>query len=169
MAITQMFTYSCSNAAVGGISKLYIGNASELTATYASGVVTAMAYASGKKFYEIGFEDDGCTFTEAIEVTNNKVLYKPEYKVKIGSRTATAKLWIDNLQGCDRYMLVHIERPDPTLKWITGFTPTQGLRLLSGTSQTGGTMAEDNMIELTFGHPTGVQYPCSTFTGTLTI
>ena len=165
MALSAGFTYSCSNAAVGGISTLYLANQSDITVTLGTsgdlGYISNLAKVASVGFFAITFEDDGCTFTETIEVTNNKVLYKPEYKIKIGNRKAATKLWMDALQGCDRYIAAHIERAAPTLTWVSGYTATQGLRLISGTSQTGGTMAEDNMIELTIGHPTGVQYPCA--------
>lgn len=169
MPITAGFTYSCSSAAVGGISSIGIANTSDITAvTYASGVVSAITYAASKGFYSITFEDDGCTFTETIEVVNNKVFYKPEYKFKIGHRTAAAKLFIDALNGCERFMVSHVERATPSLRWISGFTSTQGLRITAGSSTTGGAVNEQNMVEITIGHPTGVQYPCSTFTATYT-
>jgi hypothetical protein len=157
MALTSGFTYSCNASAVGGVQTLYIANQSDINATVGS-TCTALTKVGSVGFFAITFEDDGCSFTEAIEVSNNRVVYKPEYKVKIGHRTAAARTFISTLTGCDRYMIGHIERAT-TEKWLTGYTSTQGMRLISGTSQTGNVMSDENMIELTFGHPTGVQYP----------
>ena len=166
MPITSGFVYSCSTDAVGGISSLHIANQGDINANITpsgaglppSAVLTKQGTVG---FVSITFEDDGCSFTEAVEVSNNRIVYKPEYKVKIGHRTATATGFLDALKGCDRFMIGHIERAT-NLRWVTGYTATQGMRLISATQQTGNTIADENMIEITFGHPTGVQYPAAT-------
>ena len=166
MPITSGFSYSCSTAAVGGISSLHIANQSDITAVITPAATgnppSAVLTKSGSVgFVSVTFEDDGCSFTEAVEVSNNRIVYKPEYKVKIGHRTASACGFLDALTGCDRYMIGHIERATG-LRWVTGYTSTQGMRLISAAQQTGNTIADENMIEITFGHPTGVQYPAAT-------
>lgn len=167
MAITSGFTYSCSDSAVGGISDLWITNTADITSTTeASGEITIITFASGKFWYKVGFEDDGCSFTENVEVTNNRVLYKPEYKIKIGHRRTPARNFLLALKGCERLAVVHKERAT-NANWMTGYQPTQGLRHLSTTQQTGNTIADENMIEITLGHPTGVQYPAIVTTATI--
>ena len=169
MPITSGFTYSCSDSAIGGISDLWIANASELTSVAFTGeVITGINMQSNKVFYKITFEDDGCSFTEAVEVTNNRVLYKPEYKVKIGHRTAAARAFINALKGCERFVVAHKERATG-VNWMTGYLLTQGLRLVSAAQQTGNTIADENMIELTIGHPVGVQNPAATVSATIPV
>ena len=169
MPITSGFTYSCSDSAVGGISDLWIANASEMQyPTFTAGVITTINPVSGKVFYKITFEDDGCSFTEAVEVTNNRVLYKPEYKIKIGHRTATARAFINALKGCERFVTAHKERATG-VTWMTGYELTQGLRLISAAQQTGNTIADENMIELTIGHPVGVINPAATVSASIPV
>lgn len=161
MAIAAGFPYTCSTAAVGGISAVYLANEADFTTvTVASGVVTVLTFASTKHWWQVGAEDDGISFTEETVVQNGRVLYKPEYKIKLGARSATAKAFLMSLSGCERFLVAHVERTGVT--WVSGYTATQALRIIGGTSQTGNTVADENMIEITIGHPIGVQYPAAT-------
>ena len=166
--LTGGFSYSCSSAAVGGIAEFYIANQGDITVTYTAAtggnppsVTMVKAANPALPFKQITFEDDGCSFTEAVEVSNNRVLYKPEYKIKLGHRAAASCGFLDALTGCDRYIIAHVERATNT-KWVTGYTATQGMRLLSAATQTGNVVSDENMVEITFGHPTGVQYAAAT-------
>jgi hypothetical protein len=159
MALSAGFTYSCSDSAVGGISDLWLINNTDITSvTEVAGVATAIGLVATKKWYKIGFEDDSCSYTEAVEVSNNRVLYKPEYKFKIGHRRTEARDFLLSLKGCERFVVAHKERAT-NLNWIVGYDSTQGIRLMSAAQQTGLTIAEENMIEITLGHPTGIQRP----------
>lgn len=172
MAITAGFTYSCNSKVVGGISALYITDVAGFVAVpivRTAGVVTTMTNAGS--WYTVGSEDDGITFTEEIVVENNRVLYKPEYKIKLGSRSNTARVFIESLAGCERFVVAHKERngTDGALQtWVCGYTAGQGLRIMGGTGTSGGTIADANMTEITLGHPYGVQFPCSTTAITIT-
>jgi hypothetical protein len=164
MAIAAGFTYSCGNNIVGGIYALYVANESNISsAIRTAGVVTTLT--NGGSWYQIGSEDDGITFTEEIVVENNRVLYKPEFKIKLGARSNAARLFIESLAGCERFVVAHKERNGSAgalQTWVTGYTPGQALRIMGGTSTSGATIADANMAEITLGHPYGVQFPCST-------
>lgn len=171
MAITQGFSYSCTNNGVGGISKLYLANASSITSySYTSSSAELATLVTSDKFYLITGMDDTITFTETAEVTNNKIVYKPEIKVQFGPRSKSiADHWLQ-YKACDRFCAIMIDNSGIVAKgWATGFVPGQGLRFMAGNVQTGANVTEDSMTEFTLGHPFGMMSPTAPLISSYTI
>lgn len=173
MAITAGFSYSCTNNGVGGISKLYLANASSIASyTYTSGSaeLATLAMVGSEKFYLVTGMDDTITFTETAEVTNNKIVYKPEIKVQFGPRSKAIADFLNQVKACDRFCAIMVDNSAIVAKgWATGFVPGQGLRFMAGNVQTGANVTEDSMTEMTLGHPFGMMSPTAPLISSYTI
>lgn len=171
MAITAGFTYSCSNNAVGGISALYLCDATTLTSyTYTSSSAELATLVTSARFWLVTAMDDTVTFTETTEVVNNKLVYKPEIKCNLGVRSKSVADFLLQFQACDRFCAIMVDNSATVAKgWATGFVTGQGLRITNINVQTGANVTDDSMVELTLGHPYGMMKPTAPLISSFTI
>lgn len=171
MAITAGFTYSCSNNAVGGNSRLYLApHSTSITYTYTASSAELATLVVPPAFFLITGMDDTITFNETAEVVNNKLVYKPEIKVNFGARSKAIADHLLQYLACDRFVAIMIDNSATVAKgWATGFAAGQGLRVTNINVQTGANVTDDTFVELTLGHPFGMMVPTAPLISSYTI
>jgi hypothetical protein len=146
-ALTQGYVLDCKDS-LGGITEVYFMSKQDLSSyTAASGVVTAITKASGKKFYKYELVKETSSVTETINtsVENGTIFYQQELvtilnKLQVNSRNEILLL--------AKNLLVAIAKDNNGKYWIMGLT--NGIDMTAGTGQTGTAYGDRSGYSLTF-------------------
>lgn len=151
-SLTQGYSLGTCKDGVGGISEAYFIEFSNVTTmTEASGVITALTKATGKRFYKYELQKETATFKETIEsnAQNQTVAYRPELTVII-NRLQTAVR--NEILLLAKNLLIAVVKDRNGKYWMLG--RTGGLDLTSGEGGPGTAATDRSGYSLVF---TGVE------------
>lgn len=144
-AIAQAYTKQCRDAQ-GGVKKFYVTEHANISSyTEASGVLTAITMAAGKKFwlYEQEMESAFGTENPTPSNVNGTTFYEQSFNAVLLKRSASLSYSLRALSNQD---LCFIEVEQTGTMFILGIK--NGMALQPSTSPTGTTMGDRNGYEL---------------------
>lgn len=152
-ALTQGFGLDCREG-IGGLKEVYIielANISEITES--SGIVSAITKATGKRFWKYSLVRETSNATENIvgNEQNGTIYYDQQVQIIINKRQASVRNEI-LLLAKNFLTVVGVENQLNSSGQPRAFLygKTQGLQLLTGTSETGTAWADRNGYTLPF-------------------
>jgi hypothetical protein len=146
-ALTQGYTLDCRDS-LGGITEVYFIASSDVTSTTeASGVITALVKATGKRFYKYELTKGTSMFTETVasNVQNGTLYYTTELTIILNKLQANTRNEI-LLLGQNR--LVSVAKDNNGKYWYLG--KTRALDLTAGSAATGTAEGDRSGYTLTF-------------------
>jgi len=146
-ALTQGYTLDCRDS-LGGITEVYFIASSDVTSTTeASGVITALVKATGKRFYKYELTKGTSMFTETVasNVQNGTLYYTTELTIILNKLQANTRNEI-LLLGQNR--LVAVAKDSNGKFWYLG--KTRALDLSAGSAATGTAEGDRSGYTLTF-------------------
>lgn len=152
-ALTQGFTKGCRDAQ-GGVRRIFITEKSNLgTLTSASGVVTAMTLASGKKFwtYEQEMNTASANSAPTPARANGTIYYDQTVNMIINKHTASINYELRALAQVDLLIIVEEQNglaSDNGTYFLYG--ETNGMALDPSNAPTGTNMGDRNGYEFVF-------------------
>jgi hypothetical protein len=146
-ALTQGYTLDCRDS-LGGVVEVYLTEAANVSATTeASGVITALTKASGKRFWKYEQVKDTSMMNQTItaNVQNGTVFYAQELQIVLNKlQTATRNEILLLAQNS----LVAVVKDSNGTYWYLG--KTRGLDVTAGTAGTGTAQGDRSGFTLTF-------------------
>lgn len=146
-ALTQGFNLDCRDA-VGGIKEIYLIEIGNLSAvTEASGIVTAITNAAGKRFWKYSLIRETSNFSEAItgNEANGTIFYTQTGEIIVNKKQASVRNEI-MLLAKNNVAIVAVDNNGKG--WLYG--RVFGLMLNAGTAATGTAWGDRNGYTLTF-------------------
>lgn len=146
-ALTQSISLACRDS-VGGIKTLYVAELENLsTFTAASGVVTAMTMATGKKFWTYQTEKETSMITENITTSdvNGTLFWEQDLEMTINKMGASTSQEI-KLLAQNRLMIIALDRNG--IYWLMG--KNNGMEMQPSTSTSGKAFGDANQYTLKF-------------------
>lgn len=146
-ALTQGYSLDCRDS-LGGLKEIYIIEHANVTAiTEASGVVTALTKASGKRFwkYEIAKQVASLTETLTGSEENGTVFYAQALNTIINKMQASIRNEI-KLLAKNKLLIIAVDKNDAS--WMVG--RNGGAFLNTGSGTTGVAMGDRNGYTLDF-------------------
>jgi len=146
-ALTQGFNLDCRDA-LGGLKEVYIIELANVTAiTEASGVVTAITKATGKRFWKYSLIKETSNAEETITGSepNGTIYYAQQVQIILNKKQASVRNEI-LLLAQNRLIIVGVENTGKA--WLYG--RENGLMLNSGTASSGTAWADRNGYTLPF-------------------
>jgi hypothetical protein len=147
-ALTQGYTLDCKDSLGGIKAAWFIAHADVTAVTEASGVVTAITKAAGKRFYKYQLVRNTSSVTENVtaSVENGTVFYAQELSIILNKMQANTRNEILLLAQTNLMAVVE----DANGKyWLLG--KGNGLDLTGGNSGSGTAQGDRNGYTLTFG------------------
>ena len=146
-ALTQNYTLDCKDS-LGGITEVYFIAAGDVTSTTeASGVITALVKATGKKFYKYELVRGTSQFVENVNanIQNGTVFYAPELTIILNKLQANTR---NEILLLAQNRLVSVAKDNNGKYWYLG--KTRGLDLTGGSAGTGTAEGDRSGYTLTF-------------------
>jgi hypothetical protein len=147
-SLTSNYTLGACKDGIGGLAEVYFIEKSNISSyTKASGVITALTKATGKKFYKYELQRNTSTFTETIEGNpdNGTVAYNQELVI-ILNRLAVAVR--NEVLLLAKNLLVAVAKDRNGNFWMLG--ETGGIDLTAGTAGPGTGATDRSGYSLTF-------------------
>lgn len=146
-ALTQGYTLDCRDS-LGGITEVYFIASSDVTSTTeASGVITALVKATGKRFYKYELTKGTSMFTEnvASNVQNGTLFFTPELTIILNKLQANTR---NEILLLAKNTLMAVVQDANDKYWLVGrYT---GLDVTGGTAATGTAQGDRSGYSLTF-------------------
>jgi hypothetical protein len=146
-ALTQGYTLDCRDS-LGGIVEVYFTEASNVTAsTEASGVITALTKAAGKRFWKYALVKDTSMFNQTItaSVANGTVFYTQELQIILNKLQTNTR---NEILLLAQNSLVAVVKDSNGIYWYLG--KTRGIDLTAGSAATGTAQGDRSGFTLTF-------------------
>jgi hypothetical protein len=146
-ALTQGYTLDCRDS-LGGITEVYFIASSDITSsTEASGVITALVKAAGKKFYKYELTKGTSMFTEnvASNVQNGTLFFTPELTIILNKLQANTR---NEILLLAQNRLVAVAKDNNGKFFMLG--KTRSLDLTAGSAATGTAEGDRSGYTLTF-------------------
>ena len=146
-ALTQGYTLDCRDS-LGGITEVYFIASSDITSTTeASGVITALVKASGKKFYKYELTKGPSMFTEnvASNVQNGTLFFTPELTIILNKLQANTR---NEILLLAQNRLTAVAKDNNGKFFMLG--KTRSLDLTAGSAATGTAEGDRSGYTLTF-------------------
>ncbi len=146
-ALSSGYTLDCKDSA-GGISDVYFIELNNITTIgTASGVVTGITKATGKRFWRYQLPKETGYFNETItgNTQNGTVFYAQEVKVIVNKLNTTVRNEIQNLA---QNTLIAVVKDMNGKYWMAG--KERGIDLNNGVSGTGTAFGDRSGYDLTF-------------------
>lgn len=146
-ALTQNYTLDCKDS-LGGITEVYFAAAGDITSTTeASGVITAIVKAAGKKFYKYELVKGTSQLVENVNanVQNGTIFYAPELTIVLNKLQANTR---NEILLLAQNTLVAVAKDNNGKYWYLG--KTRGLDLTGGNAGTGTAEGDRSGYTLTF-------------------
>jgi hypothetical protein len=146
-ALTQNYTLDCKDS-LGGITEVYFITAADVTSTTeASGVITALVKATGKKFYKYELVRGTSQFVENVNanIQNGTVFYAPELTIVLNKLQANTR---NEILLLAQNRLVSVAKDNNGKYWYLG--KSKGLDLTGGSAGTGTAEGDRSGYTLTF-------------------
>jgi hypothetical protein len=146
-ALTSGYTLDCKDSS-GGIVEIYFiekGNVSSIAE--ASGVVTGLTKASGKRFwkYELPKETGSLTETMTGNVQNGTVFYASELKLVVNKLNVAVR---NEIKLLAQNVLIAVAKDNNGKYWLVG--RTRGVDFTTCTIGTGTAIGDRSGFDLTF-------------------
>ena len=146
-ALTQNYTLDCKDS-LGGITEVYFAAAADVTSTTeASGVITALTKAAGKKFYKYELVKGTSQLVENVNanVQNGTVFYAPELTIVLNKLQANTR---NEILLLAQNTLLAVVGDNNGKYWFLG--KVHGLNLSGGNGATGTAQGDRSGYTLTF-------------------
>ena len=146
-ALTQGYTLDCRDS-LGGITEVYFIASSDVTSTTeASGVITALTKAAGKRFYKYELTKGTSMFTEnvASNVQNGTLFFTPELTIILNKLQANTR---NEILLLAQNRLVAVAKDNNGKFWYLG--KTRALDLTAGSAASGTAEGDRSGYTLTF-------------------
>ena len=146
-ALTQGYTLDCRDS-LGGITEVYFIASSDITSsTEASGVITALVKATGKRFYKYELTKGTSMFTEAVtsNVQNGTLYFTPELTIILNKLQANTR---NEILLLAQNRLVAVAKDNNGKYWFLG--KERALDLTACTYETGTAEVDRSCYTLTF-------------------
>jgi len=146
-ALTQGYTLDCRDS-LGGIVEVYFTEAANVTtSTEASGVITALTKATGKRFWKYALVKDTSMFNQTItaSVANGTVFYTQELQIILNKLQTNTR---NEILLLAQNSLVAVVKDSNGIYWYLG--KTRGIDLTAGSAATGTAQGDRSGFTLTF-------------------
>lgn len=146
-ALTQGYLLDCKDS-LGGISEVYFMAEQDITSyTEASGVITALVKATGKRFYKYELVKATSSFVENINasVENGTIFYQQELTVVLNKLQANTR---NEILLLAKNLLSAVVKDNNGKFWMLGLV--RGLDITAGSSQSGTAEGDRSGYTLTF-------------------
>jgi hypothetical protein len=146
-ALTQGYVLDCKDSLGGMTEVLFIAKADVTSTTEASGVITAITKAAGKRFYSYALVKETANFVENINasVENGTVFYQQELTIVLNKLQANTR---NEILLLAQSLLVAIAKDNNGKYWYLG--KNNGLDITAGNSGTGTAIGDRSGYTLTF-------------------
>jgi len=146
-ALTSNYLIDCKDS-LGGLTEVYFMELGNLTSyTEASGVITALVKAAGKKFYKYELVRGTSMFVENINasIENGSVFYQQELTIILNKLQVATR---NEILLLAKNRLVSVAKDNNGKYWILGIT--KGVDISAGTSGSGTAEGDRSGYTLTF-------------------
>ena len=146
-ALTQNYVLDCRDS-LGGLTEVYFIESSNVTSTTeASGVITAITKATGKRFYKYELTKNTSMLTENIasSVQNGTLFYTPELTIILNKLQANTR---NEILLLAQNRLIAVAKDNNGKYWYLG--KTRSLDLTAGSAATGTAEGDRSGYTLTF-------------------
>jgi len=146
-ALTQGYTLDCRDS-LGGVVEVYFTEAANVTAsTEASGVITALTKATGKRFWKYELVKDTSMMNQTLtaSVANGSVFYAQELQIVLNKLQTNTR---NEILLLAQNSLVAVVKDSNGLYWYLG--KTRGIDITAGTAGTGTAQGDRSGFTLTF-------------------
>lgn len=155
-ALTSNYSIDCKDS-LGGIKQVWFANFADVTGvTEASGVVTAISKATGKKFYSYQLIRNTASLTETPvgSLENGTMFWQQQLTIILNKMQATTR---NELQILARATLMAVILDNNGRYWLLG--KANGIDYNGGQNTTGTANGDRNGYELTFNGEEGNMMP----------
>ena len=146
-ALTQGYLLDCKDS-LGGISEVYFMAEQDITSyTEASGVITALVKATGKRYYKYELVKATSSFVENINasVENGTIFYQQELTIVLNKLQANTR---NEILLLAKNLLSAVVKDNNGKFWMLGLV--RGLDITAGSSQSGTAEGDRSGYTLTF-------------------
>lgn len=146
-ALTQGYTLDCRDS-LGGIVEVYFTEAANVTSvTEASGVITTITKATGKRFWKYELVKDTSMMNQTLtaSVQNGTVFYAQELQIVLNKLQTNTR---NEILLLAQNSLVAVVKDSNSNYWYLG--KTRGIDLTAGTAGTGTAQGDRSGFTLTF-------------------
>ena len=146
-ALTQGYTLDCRDS-LGGLTEVYFIEASNITSyTEASGVITALVKAAGKRFYKYELVKGTSSFVENINssVENGTIFYQQELTLILNKLQVNTR---NEILLLAKNLLDVVAKDNNGNFWYLGLT--RGMDVTAGSGQSGTAEGDRSGYTLTF-------------------
>jgi hypothetical protein len=146
-ALTQGYSLDCRDS-LGGIVEVYFTEAANVTATTeASGVITALTKAAGKRFWKYALVKDTSMFNQTMtaSVANGTVFYGQELQIILNKPQTNTR---NELLLLAQNSLVAVAKDSNGIYWYLG--KTRGIDMTANAASTGTAQGDRSGFTLTF-------------------
>lgn len=146
-ALTSNYLIDCKDS-LGGVKQVWFANFSDITGvTEASGVVTAISKATGKKFYSYQLIRNTASLTETPtgSLENGTMFFQQQLTIILNKMQASTR---NELNILSRATLMAVVQDNNGKYWLLG--RTNGIDMNGGQHTTGTANGDRNGYELTF-------------------
>lgn len=147
-ALSAGYTLDCKDSSGGIVEVYFIEKGNLTTIATASGVVTGITKASGKRFwkYELPKETGSLVETITASVQNGTVFYASELKIVVNKLSVAVR---NEMKLLAQNTLVAVAKDNNGKYWMIG--KSRGVDLTGGTAGTGTAFGDRSGFDLTFG------------------
>jgi hypothetical protein len=146
-ALSQNYVLDCKDS-LGGITEVYFIAAADVTSiTEASGVITALVKASGKRFYKYELVKGTSSFVENINasVENGTIFYQQELTIILNKLQVNTR---NEILLLAKNLLDVVAKDNNGKYWYLG--KNRGLDITAGSAQSGAAEGDRSGYTLTF-------------------
>ena len=146
-ALTQGYSLDCRDS-LGGIVEVYFTEAANVSATTeASGVITALTKATGKRFWKYALVKDTSMFNQTMtaSVANGTVVYGQELQIILNKLQTNTR---NELLLLAQNSLVAVAKDSNGVYWYLG--KTRGIDMTANAASTGTAQGDRSGFTLTF-------------------
>lgn len=146
-ALTQGYTLDCRDS-LGGIVEVYFTEAANVTAvTEASGVISTITKATGKRFWKYELVKDTSMLNQTLNasVANGSTFYGQELQIVLNKLQTNTR---NEILLLAQNSLVAVVKDSNGLYWYLG--KTRGIDMTAGAVSTGTSQADRSGFQLTF-------------------
>lgn len=146
-ALTSGYSLDCKDSSGGIVEVFFIEKGNVTTIAEASGVVTGITKAQGKRFwkYELPKETGALTETLTGNVQNGTVFYASELKVMVNKLNTAVR---NEIKLLAQNTLIAVAKDNNGKYWMVG--KSRGIDLTTGTLGTGTAFGDRSGFDLTF-------------------
>lgn len=146
-ALTSGYALDCKDSSGGIVEIYFMEKANATTISEASGVVTGITKATGKRFYKYELPKETGSLTETINgnVQNGTIFYSSELKLIVNKLNTTVR---NEIKLLAQNTLLAVAKDNNGKYWLVG--KSRGVDLTTGTSGTGTAFGDRSGYDLTF-------------------